>query len=235
VIWLIDTAPGHHLDAAWAQSALATYTGRAELARCGLALLAVWAAWLARRLSLALLFTAGALVVTAAIGHGVAIHPTWSIPLKVVHLFAISAWIGGLAWIMLTERNESVAFLADTERVSTVALVAVIAVLLSGTAETLVFAPSPITLLHSPYGVLVAAKLGGLAALVAFGAYHRRVSLPRLRRDIGELDFRRSVALETTVMTLVVLLGGWLAYVAPPNSTPLLSISTPSPLLGSLQ
>jgi copper transport protein len=231
VTWLADTAPEHHLDAAWAQAALATYTGRAELARCALALLALWAVWLARRMPLALLFTLGGLVVSSAIGHAAAIHPAWSLPVKVVHLVAASAWVGGLAWLVVGEGHESGLFLVDAKRVSTIALVSVIAVLVTGTIETLVFAPSPMTLLRSAYGALIVAKLVGLAALVAFGAYHRKYGLPQLRRGIGAIGFRRSVAWEFSVMAAVVLLGGWLAYVAPPTGGNQQSLAFHSPPL----
>ncbi len=232
VAWLADTAPEHHLDAAWARAAFATYTGRAEVARCALAFLTLWAVWVARRTSLALLFTLAALIVTSAIGHAAAIRPAWAVPLKAVHLLAASAWIGGLAWLMLREHGESGAFLIDAQRVSAVALLAVIAVLLTGTIETLLFAASPKALLGSPYGALVVAKLAGLGVLVAFGTYHRKYSLPRLRRGVRSVDFQRLVAWEAGVMTIVVLLGGWLAYVAPPSGAQARSLAVHSPTLG---
>ena len=232
VAWLADTAPGQQLDAAWAGSALASYTGRAELARSALALLALWAVWLARRMSLALLFTLAALIVTSAIGHAAAIRPAWAVPLKAVHLLAASAWMGGLVWLIVGERRESGAFLSDAQRVSAVALLAVIAILLTGTIETLLFAPSPLALLGSPYGALVMAKLAGLGALVAFGTYHRKYSLPRLRRGVRAPDFQRLVTWEAAVLTVVVLLGGWLAYVAPPSGARTQSLATHSSPLG---
>lgn len=216
VLWLVDTAPAGGLDPAWAGAALATGTGRAELARCGLALLALWAVWLARRMKLALVFTAGALVASAAVGHAAAIHPAWALPLKAVHLIAAAVWLGGLVWLIVGGPAEPAANIDDVHRVSAVALIAVIAVLITGTIETLVFAPSPLALLRSAYGAIVIAKLVGLGLLVAFGAYHRRYNLPRLRRGIGAPGFRRTVMWEVGVMTIIVLLGGWLAYVPPP-------------------
>jgi copper transport protein len=235
VIWLADTAPPHGFDAAWAQAALATGTGRAEIVRCGFALLALWSVWLARRSALALVFTVGALIASAGVGHAAAIHPVWALPLKVVHLFAAAAWLGGLLWLIVGEPSEPDAQLAAAHRVSTVALVAVGALFLTGIVETLIFAPSVTALLRSSYGAIVIAKLVGLGVLIAFGAYHRRVSLPGLRRGIGAQDFRRTVAWEVSVMTMVVLLGGWLAYVAPPVVAQTQSLAIHSPTIGVQQ
>jgi putative copper export protein len=202
-----------------------------------LALLALWAVWLTRRMPLALVFTAGALVASAAVGHAAAIHPVWSVPLKAIHLIAAAVWLGGLVWLVGGGPAEPAPNIDDVHRVSAVALIAVIAVLITGTIETLVFTPSPLVLLRSAYGAIVIAKLVGLGLLVAFGAYHRRYSLPRLRRGIGVQEFRRTVRWEVAVMTIVVLLGGWLAYVAPPVAQQILVqqawAGRPSPLHAS--
>lgn len=216
VVWLADTAPGNRLDGAWAQTALATNTGVAELARCGLALLAIWALVLVRRPRLAMCFAVGALIVSALIGHAVTTDPAWYIPAKVLHLLGVSVWLGGLLLLLLLDRQEMSIYLRAVERVSAVALIAVVVVLVTGVIETLLTSTSVTLLLRSAYGQLVAAKLAGLAVLVAFGARHRTRAIPRLRAGASGSAFRRSVARETGVMLLVVLLGGWLAYVPPP-------------------
>jgi copper transport protein len=135
-------------------------------------------------------------------------------------------------WLVVGERRESGAFLSDAQRVSAVALIAVIAVLVTGTIETLLFASSPMALLGSAYGALIVAKVAGLGVLVAFGAYHRMYSLPRLEAGGRAIDFQRLVTWETGVMTVVVLLGGWLAYVAPPAGARTQSLAIHSPPLG---
>ena len=59
-------------------------------------------------------------------------------------------------------------------------------------------------------------KFAGLAALAAFGAYHRYRLIPSLTdENAGTLN--RSVRREIAVMMLVVILGGFLAYVPTPQ------------------
>jgi copper transport protein len=113
--------------------------------------------------------------------------------------------------------------------VSGVALAAVIVVALSGAVQSLLFLPSVKALFSTPYGWIVLAKIAGMAALVAFGAYHRYRVLPSLHEEIARATdtgsgrtetvwhatLRRSVWREVGVMTIVIMLGGLLAYVSP--------------------
>lgn len=228
LVWLADTAPGNQLDAGWVLSALATSTGAAETVRCGLALLTIWALLLVRRSGLAAGFATGALIVSAFVGHAATHDPAWAVPAKVLHLFAVGAWIGGLLLLLLLDRADPRAYLRAVDRVSVVALGAVAVVLTTGVILTLVATPSLSLLIRSAYGALVAAKLAGLAVLVGFGAYHRTRGIPRLRATNGASPFQRTLAREVVVMFVVVLLGGWLAYVPPPAVAPSSVASSPS-------
>jgi copper transport protein len=219
LVWLADTAPEHQVDAEWIQSALTTRAGQAEAIRTALAVLALWAIAIPGRVRLGLVCVLGALLVSSAIGHAAAMHPWWAIPLKALHLVAAAVWLGGLLWLILGERGGAPGtYLAHTQRISRLALAAVVLILITGTVEALLFVPSPLALLRSAYGALVIAKLAGLGVLVAFGAYHRFRLLPRLQAGLGASDFQRSVAREVGIMVFVVLLGGWLAYVPPPST-----------------
>jgi putative copper export protein len=51
---------------------------------------------------------------------------------------------------------------------------------------------------------------------VLFGAHHRYRVLPRLAERTVADALARSLRREVAVMSLVILLGGLLAYVAPP-------------------
>jgi putative copper export protein len=107
--------------------------------------------------------------------------------------------------------------------VSSLALVAVIAVALTGAIQTLLFLPSLGDLFTSAYGWFALAKTGGLLALVGFGAYHRQRAVPRLSATLSDLDaglLRASVRREIVVMIVVILLGGLLAYIPPPEDRP---------------
>jgi putative copper export protein len=217
--WLINASPDHHVDAAWMASTFGSTVGKVELWRVGLSLLPLWALGLARRPRLALGLTIPPIIVSAAVGHSAAIHPMWAIPFKAIHLIALALWMGGLSWIVLRERADSERLASDTVRVSTIALWAVVAVTISGIVQTLMLVQT-IAGIRSAYGVVVVAKVAGLVILVAFGAYHRRrlVGAIASRGELAIATLRSSVARELSVFCVVILLGGFLAYLSPPIS-----------------
>jgi len=143
------------------------------------------------------------------------------VPAKAIHLLASAVWVGGLLWILIRPSGDDVLlFAADADRVSSRALWAVIAIAFTGVVQTRLFLDSWSGLLTSAYGLLVLAKTAGLLVLVAFGAYNRQRVMPHLTStpdatNVGVL--RSSVKRELVVVAVVVLLGGLLAYVPPPN------------------
>jgi putative copper resistance protein D len=140
-----------------------------------------------------------------------------AIPLKAMHLVAIAIWTGGLLWLVIREPTDRARFAGEAQQVSKLALVAVFLVVGSGVIQTLILLR--VRDLWSTYGAIVGAKLLGLALLVAFGAYHRYVVVPRLGTTTAgdtPLTFRKSVRREIAVMSLVILLGGLLSYISPP-------------------
>ena len=220
VAWLVHTSPDRTLTTEWAGSALGTTVGRIELWRTGLAVLALWALALARRYGVALAFIAASLAVSGAIGHPAAMQPFIAIPAKAVHLLASGVWLGGLLWLVIRPTKDSTdLFRDDVERVSTLALVAVIAVALTGVLQTWLFLPKLGDVITSPYGWFALAKTAGLLVLAGFGAYHRKRLIPQLAAVAkgGEVTMRVWVAREIWVMLAVILLGGLLAYVPPPG------------------
>lgn len=222
VAWLINTSPDLRWDTEWAASALGTTVGRIELARVSLTVLALWAWWLARRTRLALALAALAIIVSGAVGHSAAIDPVWGVPAKAIHLVASAVWVGGLLWLVIRPAGDNIVlFGADAERVSSRALIAVIAVAFTGVVQTRLFLASWSGLVTSAYGLLVLAKSAGLVALVGFGAYHRQRLLPRVAATVtavtGARVLRASVVREVMVIAIVILLGGLLAYVPPPS------------------
>ena len=222
VAWLINTSPDLRWDTEWAAAALGTTVGEIELARVGLTILALWAWWLARQTRLALAFGMLAVVVSGAVGHSAAIDPVWGVPTKAIHLVASAVCVGGLFWLVIRPAGDNIVlFGADAERVSSRALVAVIAVAFTGVVQTRLFLASWSGLVTSAYGLLVLAKTAGLVALVAFGAYHRQRLMPQvvatLTAATGARVLRASVVREVIVIAIVILLGGLLAYVPPPS------------------
>lgn len=218
--WMVNASPNHALTPGWMAASMESTVGKMELARTLLTLLPVWALLLARRPTLALVFATLALLVSAAIGHSAAVDPMIAVSAKAIHLLAIAAWIGGLLWLVVRAPTDRQRASIDAEWVSAVALSAVIAVVATGIIQTLILLR--LADIRSAYGAVVGAKIVGLLALVAFGAYHRYSVVPRLAGAAAQTDdldasFRTTLRREIGVMTIVILLGGLLSYISPPT------------------
>lgn len=217
IAWLCDAAGSWHLDADALALLTGTTTGRTELVRIGATLLTAILATRVRRPGLAATVGIVAIAASADVGHAAAIATAWSLPLKAIHLAAGAVWLGGLLWLLRAEVT-----LPDhavgVRRVSAAALVAVIAVTVSGLVTALIFLPAPRDLFHSDYGSIAIAKTIGVGVLALFGAYHKFALVPRAGAPDAASRLRRSVRYEIAVMIFVILLGGLLAYVSPPDA-----------------
>jgi copper transport protein len=207
-VWAINSDSAHELTT----SALLSKTGQRELWRLGLAVLALWALSLARRPKLAMLFACLALAVSGALGHPAAIHPEGTIAAKALHLMGGAVWLGGLLHLLTIPRGDSALFARRASYVSNVAFGAVVVVVLSGIVQWRYFLPT-FGVLQSSYGVLLTAKLAGLAVLLVFGAHHRYRAIPRLNQA-GRFD--ATLRAEIAVMILVAMVGALLSYTPPP-------------------
>jgi putative copper export protein len=222
VAWSVNAAPDHRLTSDAIASAIGSTVGRIELWRLGLAALALWAIWLVRRPWLALVFAAGAVVLSGATGHSAAISPRIAVPARALHLLAASAWLGGLLWLVTCRQMAIDGFAREARRVSAVALWASLVVAASGVAMAVVFLASPSDLVDSAYGAVLMAKVGGLLVLMTFGAYHRFRAIPSLaRQSATAARMAATVRRELATMVIVILLGGLLAYVPPARSAAL--------------
>lgn len=216
VVWLIHVSPENKLDESIVQAALSREVGLNELLRLLFAALTMWAILLARRLKLAFALALAAVIAGGAIGHPAAIDPVIAIPMKSLHLVGVSFWLGGLITLATADTSsEDIAVSSAT--VSSVALIAIMVVGVTGIVQAFLFLPAWRDLFASAYGVTLLGKAGGLAALAAFGAYHRYKVLPRLNDSSSRLALNKSVRSEIGLMILVVMLGGFLAYVPTPH------------------
>jgi putative copper export protein len=157
----------------------------------------------------ALILTAAAVTGPLLTGHG-AIERTsfWSVLATsslVVHVFAATAWIGGLGAVLRYARERNA-----VERFSRLALVCAIAMGATGllTAEVHLGGREDgwglITQwVTSGYGALVFAKTVAFAVLVAVGWWHRRTTLPYLAAG-DPAAFRRLAIVELLIMAATV-------------------------------
>lgn len=217
MVWALTASPG--VDPAGAiERAARTTPGRVELLRIGLVLLAGWALVLARRPRGAAALALAAVVLSGALGHAQTQSSLAAIPAKAIHLAAVAAWLGGLVRLA-TADPDAAEFPPLARRVSSVALICVLVIGATGILQAALLLPDPTALWGSGYGRLVLVKAGGLASLVAIGAYHRLRLMPRLEEGRAP-DLRRSVRREIVVMALVLLVAAWLAQVPPPEAAP---------------
>ena len=228
--WLSNISQTGGLGDAFIAAALRSTPGRLEAFRVIMAVLALWAVALARHAKIGLFLGAGCLIVSGAIGHPAAIHPMLSIPSKIVHLLAGAIWLGGLIWLVTVIHREDVDFPAEARRVSSTALVCVIAILLSGVLQTALFVNAPGDLIHSGYGRLALIKVAGLVVLIGLGAFNRFLLLPAVEDSSIRPALSRTVRQEIAIVIILIIIGGFLAYVpTPPVPLAISSLQTGQP------
>ena len=156
-------------------------------------------------------------------------------PANVLHVVAMSVWVGGLASLVLVlpaatrelvapDRSRLLA--ATLARFSPLALACVTLILLTGLGQAYAYVRDLDNLLDTAYGRAVLIKLVLLAGLlIPLGAYNRYRSVPRLERIAagGEAPGRAGLllrrALRGEVALLVVVLGVTAALAGYPPAT----------------
>jgi copper transport protein len=142
------------------------------------------------------------------------------------HLTFTSIWLGGVAMLALLS-----APLAEPKdlglliaRFSPLAMFCVLAVTLTGIAQSASFLGSLENLLITSYGRVILLKVALLLALIGFGAFHQQVISPRLQawrlRDVAGAQqaarrFRIGIVLELGVSVLILLAAGALTALPP--------------------
>ena len=210
IVWANSlNAPSWH-------AVLDSVPGRFEQLRVLFAILLLMSVLSNSKRSLGLFFGALAIVVSAFIGHPGAIRPLLSVPLMLLHLTAVTVWLGGIAWLVAHRGEPMVRVVIEAARVSNAAFIATGVVLLTGVAETALLLRGFADLVTTSYGLLVLAKGIGLAALIGFGWHHRFRVMPRLSQE-NTPDFMRTLRYELTIMAVVVVVAGFLSYTPPPQ------------------
>jgi copper transport protein len=193
------------------------------------------------------------LAITPALaGHATTQDPVAALlPLDVVHVLAMSAWIGGLVALLFVvpaatrrleppERSRLLA--AVLVRFSPIALGCVVALAVTGALQGLIdMGWSLSALTDTPFGRAVLIKVVLLAALVALGAVNRRRVVPSLRRLAagGEPPgaagrvLRRTLRGEVALVVVVLGVTSALVSYAPPvaaSSGPVSKTTTMGPI-----
>jgi copper transport protein len=215
VAWVQSIAPSGKIDTTTITAMLDTTAGRIEALRLGLAIVAGVALGVLRKTVLAAGLAIVAVAIGGALGHAAEFYPAVSIPIKAIHLVAVALWLGGLITLAACGL-QATGFHRAAHQTSRLALWAVATIVVTGFAQSVLIAGSPINLMGTRYGAFLTAKTAGLIGLVMFGARNRTRLLPRLDLDSGSEPLTRSVAWETALMILILIVAGVLAATPPP-------------------
>jgi putative copper resistance protein D len=128
----------------------------------------------------------------------------------VVHVVAISLWVGSLFGILIIPRELRITALY---RFSALALWAAIAVSISGVATAFTRLQDRSSW-NSQYSYIVIAKIILTIALLAMGNANRKALQSRDEMKLKEL--LRLISVEAMVMSGVALMGSWLSRIQPP-------------------
>ncbi|MFC4949252.1 copper resistance CopC/CopD family protein [Pseudonocardia sp. GCM10023141] len=223
---------------------LSTAPGRVLLVELAGFLLAAGLGVLARTARGSALWAVAAVPLLAVVAaEGFRAHPhasslVWGTALTIVHLIAVSVWIGGLVHVLRVARHWrrqpgeiglTRLLLYDYSRLA-LALVAL--VIVTGTLEAVLVVPTPAALIDSTYGLVLVAKLALVVAVLVLAALARR----RLRRSTitpspSEHPLGRAVRGEAAGLIGVLVVTAVLVSVAPagPITT---ALAAPPPPVG---
>jgi copper transport protein len=171
----------------------------------------------------------------ALAGHASTVDPAVLIPANALHVGAMAVWVGGVALLLLAlpaatrrlepaERTPLLA--AAVARFSSVAVLAVAALVASGVLQAIVELEALSDLWESAFGRAILVKAGLVVALIALGAWNRTRARPRLARRASAghspgaagVLLRRTLAAEIGLMAGVFAATAALASYAPPSS-----------------
>ena len=204
----------------WKGAAAATVIllGALLLARRGQK--AAW--WLATPLALALAALPGLTGHASGVEEGriVALVADWS------HVVAASAWMGGLAVVLVAGRpgvepapgGGPPVLSRLVHAFSPLAMISVGVLILSGTYAAWIHLPEPEALLSTSYGRILLVKVLLALVVMGLGARNVRILTPRLNAPGGPRALRRSAALELAAAQLVLLATALLVRTSPMGS-----------------
>lgn len=171
-------------------------------------------------------FAAAACSLVALIGLGFSGHtagapPAWlSRPTYLIHVAAAAIWLGSMVFLAWRRRVPAPVAARALGAFSRYAPYMIASLVLAGAALILVQAGSPAALLASPYGTLIAVKLGLVVPLLGLAAYNRWwLTRPVLAgRADGERRLRWSIFVELCLFAAILVTTALLGTAVPPRA-----------------
>lgn len=165
------------------------------------------------------LWISGMLAAKALNGHASAFEPiAGPVIMDFVHLLASALWAGGLLLLVLFWRKEKQAVSGWLPQFSRIALLSIIALVVTGSLMTLHFLSKNLTyLLYTTWGQILIAKVALVLLVIIVAALIRY----RIRKK-GASSVSGFVKVDVTLMVVIVILVGFLTYLSPmPPNEPL--------------
>ena len=157
-----------------------------------------------------LISIAGATLATASFaitGHSSVHTMRWLlVPLLVIHLTVIAFWFGALAPLFIISKRETRSDAAWVlNKFSAIATWLVPSIVLAGLAMAFILVPD-LSVLHRPYGQLLAVKLAGFGLLMVLAAVNKWRLAPAFTagRATSGAALRHSIAVEYALIVVVL-------------------------------
>ncbi len=186
-------------------------------------------AWVTPRRREPLLASAGLLSLCIAFGISWASHPAsrgaLALAADYLHLLAGALWVGGLVGLAilagvarpLSRSSREAVFRACAVRFSKLAVPLAVVLAIAGAYLAVRELPSPSALFTSRYGITLLGKSLVAIVALALGGYHHRWVVPRIVAGAPVAGIRRTLALEVSLLLLVLALAAILSQTAPPS------------------
>jgi putative copper resistance protein D len=139
----------------------------------------------------------------------------------IVHVIAMSLWVGGLAALLMHVRREPALLAVAVPRFSNVALACYATVAATGLIAAWELIGAVPAVWGSRYGVLVIIKAAALISLGIFGWWHRRHTVQKIRADEdgrSRRAFIQLAAAEIVVMAIAISTAVALSRTASPDT-----------------
>jgi putative copper resistance protein D len=142
------------------------------------------------------------------------------IPSLIVHVMAVSLWVGGLVALLMHVRGKPELLAVAVPRFSAIALGCYVTIAATGVIAAYLEFDALSDLWESRYGILVMLKATALIALGALAWWHRRYTVRLIRRQDARARraFVQLAAAEVLVMIVAVVLAVALSRTVSPDT-----------------
>ncbi len=205
-------------DVSWANFVILLFKTTTGLTAICLIVLAVLAMFILRKWlwadSLWIIFVS---ISEAVSGHAAAFSPVlYTVMLDTVHVLTAGIWTGGLIYIAIYRSNEREHIWRFIPIFSKVALISLLALILTGSLSVLSFLPALKDLFLSSWGILLLVKIGIVILIIPVGA-----SLRHFFKEQRQVSFFKLHNIDIVLLISILLIVGALTYLSPlPENQP---------------